>query len=185
MNLNEAFDKGLEPASYLATMDHHKDNSAHIYKTYQLPKDEHFFQGVKDKNIRVVVLAEVWCGHCMLNIPILLRLAEQTNMEVRILPRDENLELMDQYLTNGNRTIPIFIFIDEQGHEIAKWGPIAPRTKAFVDQHKDKVPAKDADDYEEKFKAFIKVIGNKFSQDTEIWNGVYESMKQTLEEHIE
>lgn len=184
MNLNKAFANGLEPEAYLATLDHHKDNSAHIYKQYQLPNDEDFFQAVKDKNMRIIVLAEVWCGHCMLNIPILLRLAEKTNMDIRFLPRDENLELMDQYLTNGNRTIPIFIFIDEQGNEIVQWGPVAPRTKAFVDQHKNKVPAKDAEDYEDKFKQFIKVIGKQFGQDTEIWDGVYESMKQTLEVHL-
>ncbi len=74
----------------------------------------------------------------MLNIPVLLRLSEKTNTPVRFLPRDENLELMDQYLTNGkSRTIPIFIFIDNDGNEVAKWGPIAERTKQFVDQYRE------------------------------------------------
>src|SRR5690625_6161251 len=53
----------------------------------------------------------------MLNIPIFLKIAEIANMPVRFLNRDENLELMDEYLTNGNRVIPIFIFIDEDGNE--------------------------------------------------------------------
>src|SRR5699024_12202201 len=97
------------------------DNFLHIYDNFLLPEDEAKLAAIKEKNLRVLALAEVWCGHCMLCVPILLRLAEKTGMPVKILPRDENLELMDQYLTNEKRIIPIFVFIDEDGNEVAKW----------------------------------------------------------------
>ena len=48
------------------------------------------------------------------------RISEVANIEMSLLIRDENLELMDQYLTNGTaRAIPIFIFIDKDGNEQA------------------------------------------------------------------
>src|SRR5699024_4070075 len=119
---------------------------------FELPDDEAFLQAVKERNLRVIVLAEGWCGHCMLNIPVLLRLAEKTNMPVRILPRDEILELMDQYLTDEKRIIPIFIVIDESGNEVAKWGPKTDSTDQFVKKHTADLPPKDTEDYEEKFK---------------------------------
>ena len=180
MTLNTWYDKGLDPETFIQAFDHHKVGFEHIYNQFQVPNDSSFFTSIANQNLRAIIIAEVWCGHCMLNIPIFLKVAKQAGIPVKILPRDENLELMDQYLTNGNRTIPIFIFIDESGNEVAQWGPMAPNTRRFVDQHKKDLPAKDAPDYDEKFKAFISVTSKAFETDKSIWNGVYESMKQTL-----
>src|SRR5699024_11416989 len=104
----------------------------------------------------------------MLNFPILLRLAEKTNMNIRYIARDENIELIDKYLTNGKRIIPIFIFIDENGKEVATWGPVAESTKQHVAQYQQQLPPKDAPDYEEKFKQFIKQVTKAFREETDI-----------------
>src|SRR5690625_7979240 len=105
----------------------------------------------------------------MLNIPIFLKIAKQTGMGVKFLPRDENLELMDQYLTNGNRTIPIFIFINEDGEEVGKWGPIAPTVREFTSQYRDKLPPKDSPEYDEKFQEMIKITAKAFREDENLW----------------
>ena len=181
MTLNEWYEKGITPDEYIKSLEKHKSGFSHIYANFSVPEDESFLQSVRENELRVIVLAEPWCGHCMLNIPVLLRLSEKTNTPVRFLPRDENLELMDQYLTNGkSRTIPIFIFIDNDGNEVTKWGPIAERTKQFVDQYREKLPAKDAPDYDEKFKEMIEIMASTFKEDNQLWSGSYESMKQTL-----
>ena len=66
-----------------------------------------------------------------------MKIAETANIEVRFLLRDQNLELMDQYLTNGkSRSIPIYIFIDKDGKEVAVWGPRAPEVQAFVERER-------------------------------------------------
>lgn len=182
MSLNQWFDKGLTKEEYMEALDKHKDNFMHIYNNVEIPDDHAFFQAAKDKHLRVVALAEVWCGHCMLNIPILLRLAEKTDIPVKFLPRDENLELMDQYLTNGkSRTIPIFIFIDEDSNEVGKWGPWADVTKQFVDELKKDLPEKGTEEYDEKFKDMIRASTKEFTENTQIWNGVYQSLKETIE----
>ena len=49
-----------------------------------------------------------------MNIPILKHISEALNLEVRVFHRDENTDLIDQYLTNGTaRSIPIFVFLND------------------------------------------------------------------------
>lgn len=184
MNLNAWFEKGLTPEQYMDDLDYHKDSFLHIYENFQPPADEDFFQRVRERDLRVVALAEVWCGHCMLNIPVLLRLAEKADMDVRLLPRDQHLDLMEKYLTNGKRVIPIFVFIDKNGEQVAKWGPITDSTKAFVDEYRKDLPPKEDEGYDEKFKAMIKIVGKTFKENQDFWNDSYESMKKALSDAI-
>lgn len=182
MSLEKWFQKGLTSEQYKATLEKHKEAFHHIYKNFTISNDGQFLQEVESKNLRAIVLAEPWCGHCMLDIPIFLRLAEKTNMSVKFLLRDENLTLMDQYLTNGkSRTIPIMIFIDENGDEVAKWGPIADNVKQFVSELMKDLPEKDAPHYEEEFRAIVPKIGESFRNTETIWTDVYESIKETLQ----
>lgn len=181
MSLQTWFEKGLTKEQYMETLAKHKEGFHHILNNFTLPNDETFILALKNKNVRAVILAEPWCGHCMLNIPILLNFADKAELPVKFLLRDDNLVLMDQYLTNGkSRTIPIMIFIDENGQQVAKWGPIAPTTKQFMDPYRADLPAKDAEDYDDKFKEMITATAQAFQTDEKLWNGVYESMKETL-----
>lgn len=183
MTLTNWYDKGLTADQYIESLEKHKEGFTHVYENFNLPTDEEFFQSVKDKNLQVLILAEPWCGHCMFNIPVLLQLAEKTDMPVRILPRDENLALMDQYLTNGkSRSVPIFIFIDKNGEEVAKWGPIAEKTKQFADDYKVNLPEKDAEDYDDKFKEFIAFVGKEFRENSDFWFASYDGMKHALKD---
>lgn len=179
MNLNDWFDKGIEKEEYIANLDKHRDSFMNIYDNFNVPEQDKTLLQSKS-NLRVVVLAEVWCGHCMLDVPILLRMAEAANIPVRILPRDEHLELMDNYLTNEKRYIPIMIFIDENGNEVAKWGPMAPEVAAYVEELKTGMPEKDAPGYKDAFQKYVDAVGNAFSNDEKFWNYVYEDIKKTL-----
>jgi thiol-disulfide isomerase/thioredoxin len=71
-----------------------------------------------------VVLTEGWCGDAAQILPILNKIAESTDkIELVCLLRDENLDIMDLYLTNGGRAIPKLIIFDENLNELANWGP--------------------------------------------------------------
>lgn len=72
-----------------------------------------------------LVLAEGWCRDAAQVVPVLNALAgPNENIKLRLLLRDENLELMDQYLTNGNsRSIPRLIAVDSNTRkELFNWG---------------------------------------------------------------
>ena len=71
-----------------------------------------------------VVLTESWCGdaaHAYMFIQKMADLNENIELEWKL--RDENLGLMDQYLTNGGRSIPKLIAFDEHQNELFNWGP--------------------------------------------------------------
>ncbi len=80
-------------------------------------------RNVKGKRIWLII-TEGWCGDAAQNIPVIEKIAaESANIETRYLLRDENLELMDEYLTNGGRAIPKLICLDaETFEEIGVWG---------------------------------------------------------------
>jgi len=73
---------------------------------------------------RILVLSEDWCGDASNTVPVLARFAaDAPQLELRILKRDENLELMDLYLTNGSQSIPLAIVLDDAGNAVGRWGP--------------------------------------------------------------
>ncbi len=180
MNLNTWYDKGLTKKEYMDLLDDLRDGFMEVYNNFKLPNDEAFISSLKERKLRVIVLAEVWCGHCMFDIPILLHLAEATSMPVRFLLRDDNLELMDQHLTNGkSRTIPIMLFIDEDGNQVAKWGPIAPEVKAFVQDLSKDLPEKDDPSFKDKQQEMYKALSIKFQEES-TWDAVYNDIKKAL-----
>lgn len=72
----------------------------------------------------LLVLSEDWCGDSVNIVPILAKLAESvSNMDLRILARDENLDIMDAHLTGRSRSIPIVILLNEKYQECGWWGP--------------------------------------------------------------
>lgn len=80
-----------------------------------------------------LVITEAWCGDAAQNIPFLAKIAkENSNIELRFIMRDEHPELMDQYLTNGARSIPILIIMDEDFNDIASWGPRPKPVQSMV-----------------------------------------------------
>lgn len=72
-----------------------------------------------------LVLTEAWCGDAAQNIPGIVKIAEQSDhIDLRFILRDENPDIMDEYLTNGGRSIPKLICLDADTlEEIGTWGP--------------------------------------------------------------
>lgn len=71
-----------------------------------------------------LVLTEGWCGDAAQNLPVLSKMAnENENVDLKLVLRDENLELMDEFLTNGGRSIPKLIALDEEKNVLFTWGP--------------------------------------------------------------
>lgn len=78
-----------------------------------------------DRKLIWVVLTEAWCGDAAQNVPAIAKMAEQSeNIELKLILRDENLDIMDEYLTNGGRSIPKLICLEADSlEEIGTWGP--------------------------------------------------------------
>lgn len=95
-----------------------------------------------------VVLTEGWCGDAAQIVPVFNKVAEAAgdDIELRFVLRDLHLELMDQHLTNGGRSIPKLIVKDaESGRELFDWGPRpAEAQKLYTHLKETKAPFKEA-----------------------------------------
>lgn len=116
----ERFNQGLTYEEFKASMTRNQERFAENERTVNLDAgDVAFFSGLSEP-LNTVVLAEDWCGDVIANLPVLGQLAAKTNkLNLRIFPRDQNLDIMDQYLKEGKyRAIPVFVFFDQDFNEL-------------------------------------------------------------------
>lgn len=181
MELMEWYEKAMTYEEYVNHMQVNREELLSLYKKVNLKAEEvDFFRAFREKNWKMLVIAADWCTDALLCIPIMKRISEVANFSMRFLIRDENLELMDQYLTNGSRSIPIFIFIDENGEEVAVWGPRSPEVQARIEELRATLPAKDDPDFEEK----QKMIYQQFRQEVLIKASIWQSVKNSIRAHL-
>lgn len=86
-----------------------------------------------------LVLSEGWCGDAAQILPVLnkMALASDKRIDLRIVLRDENEELMNQYLTNGGKAIPkIVVICKEAGIVRTDWGPRPKGASELMANHK-------------------------------------------------
>lgn len=77
-----------------------------------------------NRPITWLAITEGWCGDAAHVLPILDSLSKLSfKPKLKIILRDENPELMEDYLTNGSRSIPKVLAFDEDGQLISQWGP--------------------------------------------------------------
>jgi len=106
-----------------------------------------------------LVLAEAWCGDVAANLPIIHKMANCTpNIELKIILRDENLEIMDAHLTNGGRGIPKLVCLNADDLAVlGSWGPRpAPAQQMIIDYKKNPV---------EPYMVFFKKVFNWYAED--------------------
>ena len=71
-----------------------------------------------------ILISEAWCGDAAQIVPVIGKIAAQNSqIDLKIILRDEHLSIMDQYLTNGGRSIPKLICLDQDFQEVFTWGP--------------------------------------------------------------
>jgi hypothetical protein len=107
-------------------------------KTLKIPAEIQQRIQQLDRSLLFLVLTESWCGDASPSLPVINKIAElNSNIELRIVLRDENLELMNQFLTNSAMSIPKLIIIDNDSEEVlADWGPRPSVATKMVEEYK-------------------------------------------------
>jgi hypothetical protein len=91
-----------------------------------------------------LAIVEDWCGDASNTVPVLARLGDEADcLDLKVVLRDEHPEVMDQFLTNGSRSIPIVIALDQEFRELGHWGPRPKEIQEWVIENKDKIPSKE------------------------------------------
>ncbi|MCO5233928.1 MAG: thioredoxin family protein [Chitinophagales bacterium] len=75
--------------------------------------------------LKIIAITEGWCGDASQSVPVVANLVQlhPDKLDLRIILRDKDTELIDQFLTNGGRAIPKFIFLNGDYQLGGNWGP--------------------------------------------------------------
>jgi hypothetical protein len=93
-----------------------------------------------DRDFTWLVLTESWCGDAAQTLPVINKFSEvNKNIDLKVVLRDENDELMDQFLTDGNKSIPKLIVIENESKEVvSSWGPRTEKATRMIQEYKKK-----------------------------------------------
>jgi hypothetical protein len=107
-------------------------------KTIQVTDEVKSFLENLDKNYLWLVISESWCGDAAQILPVINKMAEVSDkINLRIVLRDDNPDLMNLYLTNGTRSIPKLIIIDSENDEVIHhFGPRPHGAKQLILDYK-------------------------------------------------
>ncbi|MCO6497274.1 MAG: thioredoxin family protein [Chitinophagaceae bacterium] len=99
----------------------------------------------KDFKGKILIISEPWCGDASNAVPIVVKLFNDN--EVRITYRDQEPSLIDDFLTNGSKSIPVVIFLDNDFNVIAHWGPRPAYGRELFEKHKKDPVAYDKEEF--------------------------------------
>lgn len=123
--VKERFEAAATFADYLDGVVKNRELWHDLYaRAILLPEEMQAAEGIVGPR-HLLALSEDWCGDAVNALPFAARLAEAApGVELRVLGRDANPDIMDAHLTRGrSRSIPVIIAYDENFRELGWWGP--------------------------------------------------------------
>ena len=121
----ERYESGLDYSEFRRRANKHHGLWDGVYDHQRIPSEA--IQRLKELPGRrhVLVLAEDWCGDAASLVPVIAKLVDSAPdlADLRIFRRYENLDIMDQHLSHGGRSIPIAIIFDDDMQKLGWWGP--------------------------------------------------------------
>lgn len=138
----ERFRQGLTWAEYLERIQRNRERFEYNYRETVLTEDDvGAFRSLVSREggpANVLALAEDWCPDVYRGLPVMARIAEAAGMELRIFPRDENLDIMNEFLKDGeHQSIPTFVFYTRDHRYIAHWIERPAKANAELSQVMD------------------------------------------------
>jgi len=110
------FEQGLTYPGFIAQATVNRDKFEHYYNHSPLTEDDLSFFRKAARAPRgpanILALGEAWCGDVYRELPTIAHIAEASGMSLRVFLRDENPDIMDEFLSNNGkaRAIPVFVF---------------------------------------------------------------------------
>lgn len=137
----ENSNSGIEKTAALAEYTKLNDKRMKRWdKTIKVSEEAQQKIAAVNKNMTWLIITESWCGDAAHVIPALNKIAElNPKINIKLVLRDDNLELMDQFLTNGGRAIAKVIMLDtDTGEVLNTFGPRPSEATNLVNEYKAK-----------------------------------------------
>jgi hypothetical protein len=109
-------------------------------KTVEVPEEiKSRLQKLKTPH-SLLVISEGWCGDAAQIMPVINKMAALTDkLDLHIVLRDDNSQLMDEYLTNGARSIPKLVLVENDTNTArGSWGPRPHDAAQLIRDYKER-----------------------------------------------
>lgn len=143
LDLINTFAKAYKTSGFDQTQNHIEYTKLNASRMRRIEKSVEFsedqlepFRNIGEKQTWLVI-SETWCGDGGQIVPVLNKITEAIpTIDLRMVFRDENLELMDMFLTHETRSIPKLIMLNSDLEVLATWGPRPKKAAKMVSDYK-------------------------------------------------
>lgn len=167
--LGHKLNQGISPQQFVDGMT--KNQEAFISWGDQFRWDdselEAFFDSLNNRDdLRCLIIAADWCGDVVRNIPVVFKATEKAGIPTEVFIMEQHLDLMDQFLTMGGRSIPVVLFTDTGGHLLGQWGPRPKHVQEVMIAFKQGNPDREAPDYQDNLTTARQEMGRQYGEGT-------------------
>ena len=175
LNLTHKIGQGISPGQFMDGMQiramemskipNTKEQLITIYEnfTWTQEEDKALFGNLSERSdMHCLILCTDWCPDVIWNVPVLLRVMEQSRITTEVLLMEEHLETMDLFLTDGGRAQPIAVILNAPGDVLGRWGARPAYIQAVMDRFKKNNPDKQGAHYTEKLNQIYREIGELY-----------------------
>ena len=122
----ERFNEGISYADYIGQINVNKARFEEYYNNFAVtPEETSALRALAQADggpTKMLVLGEDWCGDVVRGLPVLARLAEAAQFEMKMFPRDQHHDIMNEFLKNGEwMSIPTAVFYTKDHRYICHW----------------------------------------------------------------
>jgi len=166
--LTGKFEQGLSPQQFIDTMTKNEEQFQSWHGLFVWPDEASklFFEAFSREDLRCIILAADWCGDVIRNVPVVFQLTATANIPTKVLIMEQHLEVMDQFLTMGGRSIPVVLFINQKDEVVGRWGPRPTYIQEPMVAFKATNTDKDAPDYQANLTAARQELMRRYGDDT-------------------
>jgi len=168
-SIAEVLGKGITPQAFMEGMEKNKEAFQDWYDRFEWSSEEEreFFESLRFRDdLRCVILAADWCGDVVRNVPVVFHAMAAAGMPTEVLIMEQFLDVMDQFLTMGGRSVPVVIFTDSGGHVLGKWGPRPSDVQIHMIRFKQDNLDREAADYQANLQETYKKIMESYGEGT-------------------
>ena len=122
----ERYEQGISWQQWMETIDRNQDKFKENYDgSHPNPADVAAIKALMAKPngpVKCLALGEAWCTDVVRGMPMMAKLAEATGLDLKIFYRDQNLDIMSEFLYKGEyQSIPVFVFYTADHKYIGHW----------------------------------------------------------------
>ena len=177
----ERFASGMTWEQYLGHIQRNREKFEHNYQETVLTEEDvaafRRLLQLPGGPARVLALAEEWCPDVFRGLPVLARIAQAAGMELRVFPRDQNLDIMNEFLNQGQyQSIPTFVFYTGDHRYIAHWSERPAQANAEMDEMRKLFEGRSREEAQPLYEKF---------QRGPIWAGWRQAMVRELRQMLE